>query len=1342
MSLDLGALVGRVVLEDVEFQRTYAKVIGQMRAGAGEAAKAAAGVSTLDRAFLDTAAAATAAAGGIDKAAKASAAAAGAGEKAAAAATRHAEATARVAAVMGPLADATTKEQTAALRLVAAQDRLNQVQTSGTATTARLAAAQAGVISASDRAASAQLAAMTATSKWRTAMGGLVRTAGELGIFVAGFEAVRAAIDIGKEASAYQRQMLQIQTLTGQSAGEVKDMSSAVLGLAGQVGTAPDDLAISLYHIEQNGIHGARALDVVRTAAEGAKIGLADVEETTNSMTSAVASGIKGVENLDQAMGVLLATVGTGDMKMSDLNEALSNGILSVGKTYGLSIRDIGAALAVFGDLNIRGKDAASQLRQAVMAFAKPSVGPAAKQVLEELGMTADTLAKDMQRGGLNTAVTDLKNRLDAAGITGDKVGKVLLDLFGKKAGIGVSILVDQYGRLQTKLHELQVGGQTFADKWTETTKSAGFEIDRLGAEAQATGIKIATSALPVLTAIAGAMADAIPAGAHLAGEALHPFAVAWHYVYEGAGPVLGVLEDLGRVLAPVLPYLKGVTGAVLAMWVAFKGYQVARFAVLGVLDLFAGLTARARNAAGDVAVSLGLMQRDMGASAEAMQIEAAQIEAQFAAIAASAERAAATQAEAQLAVAQAFETASDRQIAAMEAAMVAQQTAAAEAEVYAAETAAAADAAATAVDTAGASAEIGWASLAGPLALAAVGVLTVVSMFHRSTTASKEATDAAKAYTDALSGSGLGDRSTIVDTIVKQLSDNGVPGKLEALNKALGGTKFAGQQFVDAIQGGAPALAALRTHLQSVIDVQGAIVRQQNNLRYGGPSVGGGPLGGGPVTLFDPDKLAKSESALSNARMLLDDLNKQYSALTEAQRKELKELAAFGTAAVPIQQVSNSTHLASQTAQQYAQMLGFTVTKNGDVIGSSAEVNKAVRTVADAYNTATTAGSGFLDALASFSKSAGTASDRAALIGATLKAANGDALSYTAAMAGAFAANQDLVDSFQQQAQQVRQSAHDQQQAQNDIADAQANLTKVRKDAASTAQDVADAEKRLADAQYAAAQQAGLALADTEKAAINLNTGTIDYTKKGAPALVQQLQSIQDAAMKAAGAVYQHELATKGAKQAADDAYKVYQTMTSGQLVDEAGKLDITAGQAHKLAGEYFGMPKDVKTLIEQEGTSEIVTVLNHIGELLAKLTGQPWDVDVQVKVRGDKIPSDGERHGLDLAGPPTTAGNRTPPRVPHAAGGYLADGWFLAGEGGTEVGYKDGSSVRLFPRGVAPSGIANQPAAPYGRMPVSGAGFGQQVRIDNLNINYPMPERTSEALPQRLRQISDRLR
>lgn len=326
-------------------------------------------------------------------------------------------------------------------------------------------------------------------------------------------------------------------------------------------------------------------------------------------------------------------------------------------------------------------------------------------------------------------------------------------------------------------------------------------------------------------------------------------------------------------------------------------------------------------------------------------------------------------------------------------------------------------------------------------------------------------------------------------------------------------------------------------------------------------------------------DTWNKSGKPSGDTIVALEVLHKQYqeaadnAAKYNAEQLKLANSPAWGalkTTADSATQVAAKYHLSSDAVTQYASLLGISsdAIKNGVV--TNKQLADAVTSVSAAYNTASASGSSFLDSLQKFSTSAGTAADRAQLIGAYLKAAQGDLLSYSSAVASAYQANYALTDSFKQQADQVKAGT--------------------------------------------------LALDATEKAAINLKTGMIDVAKQGAGPLIQQLQAMQDAAMGAAEATYQHELALGHTATAASSAAKIFQNETYTALVNDAKQLGLTTAQAEKLAKSYFSLPKDVETQVKAIGTDPVVTVLNEIGKQLAFLTGHPWTPTVGANTAGAK--------------------------------------------------------------------------------------------------------------------------
>jgi TP901 family phage tail tape measure protein len=321
-----------------------------------------------------------------------------------------------------------------------------------------------------------------------------VAGAAAIGLAAVGYEAV-------KMATKFDSEMTLLVTQAGVAEKELGTLKKGVLDIAAAVGSDPDSLAEALFHVESNfesmGITSEQALKLTETAAKGAAVGHADLVDVTNALTAAVAAGIPGVEDLDQAMGVLNATVGVGDMKMQDLASAFGSGMVATVKGFGLSITDIGAALAVFGDNNIRGALAGNQLRMSVMALGKPvSTSEAA---LKTLGLTATTLAEDMQRGGLKLALEDLVGRMEAAGISADQQGQIITDAFGRKAGAGLNVLVGQMDRLESKYPALEEGAQGFGKAWERTQQTLAQQTKQLEGTFQALMITLGEKLIPPL---------------------------------------------------------------------------------------------------------------------------------------------------------------------------------------------------------------------------------------------------------------------------------------------------------------------------------------------------------------------------------------------------------------------------------------------------------------------------------------------------------------------------------------------------------------------------------------------------------------------------------------------------------------------------------------------------------------------------------------------------------------------------------------------------------------------------------------------------------------------------
>jgi trimeric autotransporter adhesin len=388
--------------------------------------------------------------------------------------------------------------------------------------------------------------------------------------------AAAVGIESVRLAASFQTSMTRLQTQANVSTKNVAAFSKGIEAMAGSVATTPNTLALAAYHIASVGQKSwttAQQLKVLKVAAEGAKIGGADLVDVTNTLDALLISHLKGIKNYSQAMGVLNSVVGAGDMQMQDLADALGP-LGSTFKGFGVSVQQAGAALAVLGDNGIRGRLAGSQLRQSITALADPLSFGASQ--LQSWGIKSGNLSKQLGKGGLTDALDTLANKLHAAGYTAKTMGPILAEMFGKRGPQqGLSTLINQLDRYHGKLGEVTHGGDTFASSWKGYTKTFGYALDAARSAAESLLIELGTKMLPTVTKFTNWIAQkAIPALSQFAG---------WLKRNQGDAKIMGA------ALAGLIIYIEGPVAGIAALaiglTVLYKRSQTFRSIVRGALQ-------------------------------------------------------------------------------------------------------------------------------------------------------------------------------------------------------------------------------------------------------------------------------------------------------------------------------------------------------------------------------------------------------------------------------------------------------------------------------------------------------------------------------------------------------------------------------------------------------------------------------------------------------------------------------------------------------------------------------------------------------------------------------------
>jgi TP901 family phage tail tape measure protein len=306
----------------------------------------------------------------------------------------------------------------------------------------------------------------------------LTLLAGKMGLAGVALSAIEAI----KQTSEFQATMERLQTQTNATSGEVRRATKGILGMAVGVATSPNSLAQAMYHLESAGFRGKTALTALKVAAQGAKIGNADLIDTTTAMAATMVAGYgKGRSasaQLRSAMGELNATVGAGDMTFQDLNNSLQSGILATFKTAGLTIKDFGAAMAVLGDNNIRGAQASTELRMTIAALIGPSDRSA--KAMAQIGLKPLQLADDLRKpNGFLAALTDLKTALQQLPDPAQRANTVM-EIVGRRQAGPILTMINDLQRLRNKYDLVGKGAQNFNRDWEETKKTWSFVLGQL----------------------------------------------------------------------------------------------------------------------------------------------------------------------------------------------------------------------------------------------------------------------------------------------------------------------------------------------------------------------------------------------------------------------------------------------------------------------------------------------------------------------------------------------------------------------------------------------------------------------------------------------------------------------------------------------------------------------------------------------------------------------------------------------------------------------------------------------------------------------------------------------
>lgn len=279
---------------------------------------------------------------------------------------------------------------------------------------------------------------------------------GALALAAIGYESI-------KTAGNFESMTEHLVTDAGESQKNIGMIRSGMLALATATGTTTDQMAAGMYHVESAGFHGQKALDVLKVAAEGAKVGGADLDTIGQALTGTMnAFGTSG-GTATQMMNAMIATVGAGDMKMEAFGSSLGN-VAAIGASAKLSFAQVAGGVATMTAQNVSAQRATQDLAHTIGSLGNPTA--VQTKEMTAMGINSLQLSSNLGKAGL-TGTFDTLVQAIAAHTKGGQVEVNTLNA-SKAAAAQANTVLGQMPPAMKKVSESWTAGTTTAAQYSK----------------------------------------------------------------------------------------------------------------------------------------------------------------------------------------------------------------------------------------------------------------------------------------------------------------------------------------------------------------------------------------------------------------------------------------------------------------------------------------------------------------------------------------------------------------------------------------------------------------------------------------------------------------------------------------------------------------------------------------------------------------------------------------------------------------------------------------------------------------------------------------------------------
>ncbi|WP_409186496.1 phage tail tape measure protein [Amycolatopsis sp. VS8301801F10] len=344
--------------------------------------------------------------------------------------------------------------------------------------------------------------------KLRSAGGALGTVAKGLGLAVAAGTAIGAvglkkAIDIGIEYQSSLNDLQAVSHATGEQMALVGDTAKRLGADMDLPATSAADAAAAMTELAKGGLSVDQAMTAAKGTLQLAAAAQVDAASAAEIQSQALNAFGLSADQAGHVADVLANSANAASGEITDFAQAMQQ-VGAVAHQFGLSIDETSTALSLFANAGIKGSDAGTLLKSALLALANPS--KPAQKAIEQLGL------KVYDAQGRFVGLKSLFEQLHTASekMTDAQYQQATATVFGsdavRLAGVAAGVTADQWDQMATAVSKS--GGA--ADVAAAKTRGLGGAIEGFKSQLETTAIDIFESIGPPLESAVRMGADAV----------------------------------------------------------------------------------------------------------------------------------------------------------------------------------------------------------------------------------------------------------------------------------------------------------------------------------------------------------------------------------------------------------------------------------------------------------------------------------------------------------------------------------------------------------------------------------------------------------------------------------------------------------------------------------------------------------------------------------------------------------------------------------------------------------------------------------------------------------------